>query len=125
MQSKLNLKSNSKAYLLYAPSSFDRLLQYPSKLATIDLLSDNTDWLLAFYIDGRKLEIEFSRLKESIKPDGQIWISWPKKPSGVKTDLNDSVVRNIGLSNGLVDIKVASINDTWSGLKFVYRKNER
>ncbi len=63
--------------------------------------------------------------KRALVPDGGLWIAWPKKSSGVVTDLSFAPVQEIGLANGLVDNKVAAIDDTWSGLRFVYRVTDR
>ena len=63
--------------------------------------------------------------RDAITPDGMIWVSWPKKASGVATDLSDIVVRDIALALGLVDIKVCAVDETWSGLKFVIPKDQR
>ena len=63
--------------------------------------------------------------RKAIVPDGMIWVSWPKKASGVPTDLSDVVVRDTALPLGLVDVKVCAVDATWSGLKFVVRKSER
>jgi hypothetical protein len=54
-----------------------------------------------------------------------VWISWPKKSSGVKTDLDENIVRKLGLKTGLVDVKVCAVDDVWSGLKFVFRLKDR
>jgi hypothetical protein len=64
-------------------------------------------------------------LKSSLAQNGLLWISWPKRSSGVATDLSENIIREIGLSNGLVDIKVCAVDETWSGLKFVYRVKDR
>jgi hypothetical protein len=63
--------------------------------------------------------------RDAIAPDGMVWVSWPKKASGVATDLSDVVVRDTALPLGLVDVKVCAVDETWSGLKFVIRKSER
>ncbi|MEL7001738.1 MAG: hypothetical protein AAFN93_03280 [Bacteroidota bacterium] len=67
----------------------------------------------------------FGDLKSLLDINGMIWVSWPKKASKVPTDIDDSVVRKNGLDHGLVDVKVCAIDDVWSGLKFVYRKEDR
>ena len=67
----------------------------------------------------------FPVLKHRMTVDGMLWVSWPKKASGAKTDLDENVIRGLGLAQGLVDVKVAAIDDTWSGLKFVYRLKDR
>jgi hypothetical protein len=64
-------------------------------------------------------------LRSCLAQSGMLWISWPKGSSGVATDLNENVVREIGLGNGLVDVKVCAVDETWSGLKFVYRVKDR
>ncbi len=68
---------------------------------------------------------EFKRLSKQLAPAGMLWVSWPKKSSGVATDLDDNKVREIGLAAGLVDIKVCAVTEVWSGLKFVRRVKDR
>lgn len=87
---------------------------------------DNEIDIIHFFTKSKtNLISSFSKLASQITKDGVIWISWPKKSSKVPTDLDGNLVRSIGLSLGLVDIKVAAINDIWSGLKFVIRKENR
>lgn len=71
------------------------------------------------------METEFPRLKKNLAKDGTLWISWPKGASKIKTDVNENVAREIGLKNGLVDVKVCAVDDVWSGLKFVFRLKDR
>ena len=66
-----------------------------------------------------------SSASAALKKDGMLWVSWPKKASGVPTDVTEDVVRETALGNGLVDVKVAAVDDVWSGLKLVYRKRDR
>jgi hypothetical protein len=68
---------------------------------------------------------EFKQLAKQLAPAGMLWISWPKKSSGVETDLDENSVRKIGLDAGLVDVKVCAVSDIWSGLKFVRRVKDR
>jgi hypothetical protein len=121
---KLGIKPNTKAFLLHAPSDYKELLPAAS-IATIEELDDESDWVQAFYPNTHELNAEVSALKSKLGLNGQLWISWPKKSSGLKSDLSDQIVRQAGLEVGLVDVKVVSINETWSGLKFVYRKSDR
>jgi hypothetical protein len=95
------------------------------KLAGIDSLTYKYDWLQAFYVEEEKLKKEIGTLKEKLDYEGQLWISWPKKSSKLKSNLTDQVVRDIGLKSGLVDTKIVAIDETWSGLKFVYRLSDR
>jgi len=71
------------------------------------------------------LERRFAELARALAPAGMLWISWPKKASGVATDLTEDVIRAIGLAHGLVDVKVAAVDEVWSGLKFVRRVKDR
>ena len=80
---------------------------------------------LTFHTSRTRLEKRFGQLVERTTQDGMIWVCWPKKSSGVPTDLSDGVVRQIGLDAGLVDVKVCAIDETWSGLKFVRRLIDR
>jgi hypothetical protein len=78
-----------------------------------------------FATAARGLAVKLRRYRQAIAPDGMIWVSWPKKSSGVATDLTDTVVRETGLAAGLVDIKVCAVDDVWSGLKFVIPRDQR
>jgi hypothetical protein len=83
------------------------------------------DFILFFAKTRAELIGNFSRLAAKLNPTGMLWIAWPKKASGVATDLTDAVVRQIGLDAGLVDVKVCAVNEIWSGLKFVIRVKDR
>jgi hypothetical protein len=72
-----------------------------------------------------RLEAMFPMLRNAIHPDGAVWIAWPKKASGVASDVDEHVVRDLGLAAKLVDVKVCAIDEVWSGLKFVIRKADR
>lgn len=122
---KLGLKTNAQAHILHAPIGYCDSSAWPIPILTIDEMRNGSDWIQAFYSDKATLEKEIDVLKQSLAKKGQLWICWPKKSSGVKSDLSDGAVRRVGLNSGLVDVKVASINETWSGLKFVFRLQER
>ena len=83
------------------------------------------DFVQFFTREKRELEREFAALARALTPAGMLWISWPKQSSGVATDLTEDVVRAIGVAHGLVDVKVAAVDDVWSGLKFVRRLKDR
>lgn len=83
------------------------------------------DFIHVFTQNLKNFENEFLRCKKYLKKDGMLWISWPKKSSKVPTDLDENVIREFGLKNGLVDVKVCAIDEIWSGLKFVYRVKDR
>ena len=78
-----------------------------------------------FFFRQRRLERRFDPLARAICSAGGLWIAWPKKTAGVATDLRENVVRDVGLAHGLVDNKVCAVDDTWSGLRFVYRLADR
>lgn len=83
------------------------------------------DFVLCFVDSRAKLEKEFGRWSERLRPDGGLWIAWRKKTSGVNRDVDGNVVRHIGLAAGLVDVKVCAISEAWSALKFVFRVRDR
>ncbi len=83
------------------------------------------DFVLLCVKSQAELKKEFLRFSKQLAPAGMIWVSWPKKSSGVTTDLGEHDVRKIGLDAGLVDVKVCAVNDVWSGLKFVIRLKDR
>jgi len=87
---------------------------------------ESVDFAMIFAKTGVDLERNFARLSPRLAAAGMLWVSWPKKASGVSTDLSEDRVRQVGLRAGLVDIKVCAVNDVWSGLKFVIPvKNRR
>jgi hypothetical protein len=81
--------------------------------------------VVAYFEDRGSLERSLPSLVAALDADGALWIAWPKKSSGVATDLSDDAVRELGLAAGLVDNKVCAIDDVWSGLRFVYRRADR
>jgi len=99
--------------------------ELPAKATTAKLLKGPCDFIQFFTTDKSVLDSAFPKLKKNLELAGTLWISWPKGASQVKTDLNENVVREIGLSNGLVDVKVCAVDEIWSGLKFVYRLKDR
>lgn len=83
------------------------------------------DFAMVFTKSKSELAKEFRRIRKRLAPAGMLWASWPKKSSGVATDLNEDIVREIGLDAGLVDVKVCAVTEVWSGLKFVRRVKDR
>jgi len=83
------------------------------------------DFAMIFVRSSSDLKKEFSSFSRKLAPAGMLWVSWPKKSSGVATDLDENVVRGIGLKAGLVDVKVCAVSEIWSGLKFVIRVRDR
>jgi len=125
---KLGLKPGERSCFLNAPEGFPKTLgALPMGIQLIQRLpkTRSLDFIHFFTKDRNKLEKIFPQLKAALNFDGTLWVSWPKGSSKVTTDLNENIVREVGLDNGLVDVKVAAIDETWSGLKFVYRVEDR
>lgn len=123
---KLGIKKGARVAVLGAPETFDRTLgKLPSGVELRTRATGTFDVLVFFTKRAAELERRFSILTRALDPDGGLWIAWPKKASGVKTDLTFEVVQPIGLDAGLVDNKVCAIDDVWSGLRFVYRVADR
>ena len=123
---KLGIKEGHRVAILGAPAGYAKILgELPPKVEPVKELRGENDFLHFFTKSRPALERKFPALKSSLAQTGTLWISWPKGSSGVPTDLNENFVREIGLSNGLVDVKVCAIDETWSGLKFVYRVKDR
>ena len=111
---------------LHAPENYSQILgELPHGAILEDGLRKNASFIHYFAKDQRALLNDFPKLKKALLPEGALWISWPKVAPKLPTDLNDKIVREIGLRNGLVDVKVAAIDEIWSGLKFVYRVKDR
>jgi hypothetical protein len=123
---KLGLKAGYKFLILNSPPRYKKTLgQIPLNAVWKRSLDAPLDFVQFFTKKKADLESKFVAVVKTITPDGMIWISWPKGTSGVKTDLNETVVREIGLKNGMVDVKVCAVDEVWSGLKFVFRLKDR
>lgn len=99
--------------------------EIPSDLVFLEDQHVPKDFIHYFTKSTSQLDSTFPKLKKELSQSGSLWISWPKKQSKVATDLDGNIVRQIGLSHGLVDVKVCSVNEVWSGLKFMYRLRDR
>jgi len=123
---KLGIKPGFVVAILGEPEGYRATLgRLPEGVTEKPRGSAACDFIHFFARDTKGLERAFPPLKRRLKPAGMLWVSWPKRASGVATDLGEAVVREIGLSNGLVDVKVAAVDETWSGLKFVIRLSDR
>src|SRR6185369_10312856 len=123
---KLGIKENSRLAFVNAPAGFqDYLGPLPASAEVVKRLTKPLDLVLFFVTTERVLAKEFSKLADKLTTNGMIWIAWPKKSSGVTTDLSFERVQRIGLDAGLVDVKICAIDETWSGLKFVFRLRDR
>lgn len=125
---KLGIKPGAKVLLLDAPDRFEDLLEGLPENADVgrELRSArDLDVAVSFITAAARLPERIKQLQARIAPHGGIWIAWPKKASGVATDVNENIVREVGLSIGLVDNKVCAIDETWSGLRLVIRLKDR
>jgi hypothetical protein len=126
LPNKLGIKENFRIGLVNPPKSFvQQLGELPSKTKIVSSLKAPLDLIVVFVDRETTLSGRFPVLAEKLSPSGMIWVAWPKKSSGVKTDLTFDNVQRTGLDSGLVDVKICAIDDTWSGLKFVYRVKDR
>jgi hypothetical protein len=124
LDKKLGLSHDTPSAALHTPDNYAQLLpDYPELIHPTH--SHQLAWLHAFYTSRKALETEFPALKKQLTKNGQLWISWPKQAARMDTDIHENIVRDIGLKCGLVDVKVAAIDEAWSGLKFVYRVEDR
>jgi len=123
---KLGIKENFRIGLINAPQSFlPQLGKLPANTQILRSLKAPLDLVVLFADRETMLAKRFPLVAEKLSANGMIWVAWPKKSSGVKTDLIFDNVQRIGLDCGLVDVKICAIDDTWSGLKFVYRVKDR
>jgi hypothetical protein len=123
---KLGIKPGARVAIVNAPDDFQATLgDLPEDVTLAKPTTTSLDLILYFVLSERILVRDFAKLAQRLTSNGMIWIAWPKKSSGVTTDLNFDRVQRIGLDAGLVDVKICAIDDTWSGLKFVYRLKDR
>mgnify|MGYP003673459243 FL=1 len=124
---KLGIKDGFKIMVLNKPDYYWNLFDsLPSNLHLVDSQSEDlVDFIHFFTKSEEELQGKILNLKSQLKPTGMLWISWPKKASKVLTDIDDGIVRSIGLKSGLVDVKVCAVDEVWSGLKFVFRLKDR
>ena len=123
---KLGIKEGFKLMVINEPKKYvDLFDSLPGDLCFIKDSETKKDFIHFFTDSNSELEKKIKKLKTEIVNNGIIWISWPKKASKMPTDLTGNIVRQIGLKNGLVDIKVCAVNEIWSGLKFVIPVKDR
>ena len=123
---KLGIKPGFRIFVGHAPAAYcDIVGALPDDVTIVSRPKAPLDFVHLFATEAAGLAGRLGAFRDVIVPNGMIWVSWPKKTSGVATDLSDVVVRETALPLGLVDIKVCAIDDTWSGLKFVIPKDRR
>ena len=123
---KLGIKDGHVVAFPGAPPEFTLALgELPPGVDIKRRATGPLDVIVAFFERRSELEGRFEALAKAIYPDGALWIAWPKRASGVATDLSEDIARDLGLARGLVDNKVCAIDDTWSGLRLVWRLENR
>jgi hypothetical protein len=123
---KLGIKPGARLALINAPDGFDATLgELPGAVTVRRSARGTVDLIVAFFTRARELERRLASLRGALDPAGGLWLAWPKRASGVQTDLSEGAVRELGLAAGLVDNKVCAIDPVWSGLRFVYRLADR
>jgi hypothetical protein len=123
---KLGIKEGFRIAILNPPRNYTSMLgALPAGVTVDERPGTGLDLIHCFVRSRREAAGAISASKDIISSRGALWVSWPKASSGVKTHLNENVIREIGLKSGLVDVKVCAVDETWSGLKFVYRLRDR
>jgi len=125
LPAKLGLASGQRLLVVDGPAHLDTLIAgAPAGVARLGRLSEfDVGWI--FVTRNKALARQLERLLPKLAPGGMIWVSWPKKASGVATDMTEDRVRDAALPLGLVDIKVCAVDETWSGLKLTRRRPGR
>jgi hypothetical protein len=122
---KLGVKAGFNIAFVNAPMDFVDELTLPQNVKVNSRSKKLLDFVLLFVKSEKDLRKKFPEYAERLLPAGMIWIAWPKKSSGVTTDLSFNNVQRIGLAAGLVDVKICAVSGVWSGLKFVFRLKDR
>ena len=123
---KLGIKPGFCIFVDGAPITYDAVVgKLPDDVRIAARLKPSLDMVHMFASSAAALRKKLPACREAIAPDGMMWVSWPKKSSGVTTDVTEDVVRATALSLGLVDVKVCAVDDTWSGLKLVIPLKQR
>jgi len=123
---KLGIREGHRVAAWHPPIPYAQLVAgLPNDIHLLSRPTKNLDVLHVFVSRLKDLRERMPRWKRAVRPDGMLWISWPKKTSRLPKDLDESDVRRIGLKSGLVDVKICAVDEDWSGLKFVYRKKDR
>jgi hypothetical protein len=125
LEKKLGIKPGFTIFIHHAPSAFLKSILLPENVIVLNKLSGECDLIHLFSEKSADTFAFILRSRKHLKSNGMIWVSWPKKSSGVKTDLTEDVIRKFALENGLVDFKVCAVDDVWSGLKLVIPLKDR
>ena len=123
---KLGIKAGQTVVTINAPANYKKLLSpLPERVAFTTEVEKEASFIHLFAAERKALQKELKRLRKLIADAGVLWVSWPKKSSGVKTDITEDVIREVCLPLGFVDVKVCAVDETWSGLKLMIRRENR
>ena len=123
---KLSLRDGQRVWFEGMPEHVaDEIDEYALELTFVGDPGEGIDAAHVFVTQRAELEARLPALRSQVSPDGQVWVSWPKKASNVSTNVTEDTIREVALPLGFVDTKVCAIDDTWSGLKLVIRKELR
>ncbi len=123
---KLGIDEGSKVFVVGAPKNYRALLEpLPASVKFVSKLAASTDIVHIFSTKKAELSLALARYRKAIDPDATVWVSWPKKSAKVPTDITEDVVRELALPLGFVDVKVCAVDEVWSGLKLVIRREHR
>ncbi|MGH9027001.1 MAG: DUF3052 domain-containing protein, partial [Acidimicrobiia bacterium] len=123
---KLGIGDGARVAFVNMPAGFDRTLgRLPTGVEIQKQVRGSLDVIVFFTRRRAELERRLGALAKAIDPAGGLWVAWPKRASGIETDMTEDVVREVVLPKGLVDNKVCAIDDTWSGLRVVWRRENR
>jgi len=129
LKDKLGIKDGIDLLVINKPSNYELLISSNNKI--VEELEEELETELRFefihyfVIDYYEILKDFSKLKRHLSYTGTLWISWVKGSFGIKSEMNENIIRTLGLKEGLVDIKIVAVDDKWSGLKFVWRTADR
>lgn len=126
LEKKLGIKEGFSVRFVNVPDYYFKLFAaFPGNIIILTDKKKKKNFIHYFTKKAKELQADIKNLKAEIIPDGMIWISWPKKSSGIETDITEDVIRSMALNTGLVDIKVCAIDEIWSGLKLVIPVKDR
>ncbi len=123
---KLGIKAAQKVVTIDAPADYGKLVSpLPKRVSFTKKIEAGVAFIHLFVSERKTLAKELKRLRKLIADTGILWVSWPKKSSGVATDVTENVIREVALPLGFVDVKVCAVDETWSGLKLMIRRENR
>ena len=125
LEKKLGIKPGARVAVIGGPPQFAATLDLPPGAVVTARMSARVDVVLFFTVARQDLARRLAALARAVAPNGAVWVAWPKRASKVSTDVTEDVVREVALPMGLVDTKVCAIDDTWSGLRLVWRLSGR